>query len=310
MRKSLEWNIAIIGAGKVGSVLGKLLVENGDRIVAVISRNETSAKNAARYLRCRNASTSLAFLPPATDVVFITTPHGAIEQVAEDLARTEQLEFTRLAVCHASGMLTADVLDPVHRRGAKVFSFHPLQTFPRDFSPRDMVESARNIYYGVDGAPEALRVARQLAKKLGGTTLEIRPEMRSFYHAACVVASNHVTAMLSVLERMFQVLDITQTKFYPVFKPIIMATLKNIEATSPARALSGPIARGGVETVTEHFNALNTFAPEFVSYFAELSRETVRLASAKGSIDEKQRQALLNLIQSYMPTHSQVTENI
>jgi predicted short-subunit dehydrogenase-like oxidoreductase (DUF2520 family) len=310
MRKSLKWNIAIIGAGKVGSVLGRLLVENGDRIVAIVSRRSASAKKAGKYLQCRAVSTSLDSLPPATDVVFITTPHSAVEQVAEDLSRCVQLQFERLAVCHASGMLTADILDPVRRLGSKVFSFHPLQTFPRDFAPRDMVHGARHIYYGVDGSPDALLVARQLAKRLGGRIIEIPPEMRAFYHAACVVASNHLTALISVLERMFKVLNTKEENFYTVFKPILMATMKNIESSSPAEALSGPVARGGVETVADHFKAVKIFAPEILPYFAEMSRETVHLASAKGSIDDNQSRDLFNLIQSFLHTNPHIRESL
>jgi predicted short-subunit dehydrogenase-like oxidoreductase (DUF2520 family) len=197
-------------------------------------------------------------------------------------------------------MLTAEVLEPLRVRGAAVFSFHPLQTFPRDFAPRDILSSARGIFYGVDGMPRALTKARRLAGILGGRVIEIPPEMRAFYHASCVLASNHLTTMLSILENMFGVLRAGKTGFFDVYRPILMATLKNIEATSPARALSGPIARGGVETVAEHFSAISRFAPELVPYFAHLSLETVRLAKSKGSISDAQAQAMTELARRYM----------
>jgi predicted short-subunit dehydrogenase-like oxidoreductase (DUF2520 family) len=106
--------------------------------------------------------------------------------------------------------------------------------------------------------------------------------------------------MLSILENMFGVLRAGKTGFFDVYRHILMATLKNIEATSPARALSGPIARGGVETVAEHFSAISRFAPELVPYFAHLSLETVRLAKSKGSISDAQAQAMTELARRYM----------
>lgn len=298
--RSQRVNIAIVGAGKVGSVLGKILAGNGAKIVAVVSRGNRSAAKTGKYLKCKNVSTSLAAIPPRTNLVMIATPHRAVEEVAHSLATVAHLNFKKMAVCHASGILNADVLEPLAKKGATVFSFHPVQTFPRDFEPKDILPTVRGIYYGVDGNAAALRKAKQLAAKLNGKTITIKPEMRTFYHAACVVASNHITTLLWILEQMFAALKTSEKKFYPVFEPIIMAALHNAARTSPAQSLSGPIARGGVETLSHHFEALQRFGPNLVPYFGSLSAETARLAEAKGSIDSEQASAINKLIFSQM----------
>jgi predicted short-subunit dehydrogenase-like oxidoreductase (DUF2520 family) len=181
-------------------------------------------------------------------------------------------------------MFTADALAPLAVRGATVFSFHPLQTFPRDFDPADILDSIPGIYYGADGTRRAMGVARQLAARLGGNLISVSPEMRIFYHAACVVASNHLTGLLAVLESMYARLGTARKRFFPVFKPIISATLRNVEETSPAEALSGPVARGGIETVKQHFEAVQRHAPELLPYFAALTGETITLAERKGTL--------------------------
>ena len=285
--------------------LGKILVEEGENIVAVVSRSRASAHKGGRFLRCRNCGTDVAAIPPETDLIYLTVPHGAVEEVARSISCLETLRFRRLAVCHASGMLTAEALAPLAMRGATVFSFHPLQTFPRDFQPKDIVESARGIYYGVDGTRQGVRMARLLARKLGGRVVEIPPNMRVFYHAACVLASNHITAMMAILDEMYRQLQPGKTDFFRVFKPIITATLRNIERTSPGKALSGPVARGGVETVASHFEALKSNAPWIIPYFIRLSGETVRLAAAKGSLSPDKAEAFARLFESFQ--RSQVT---
>jgi predicted short-subunit dehydrogenase-like oxidoreductase (DUF2520 family) len=180
-----------------------------------------------------------------------------------------------------------------------VFSFHPLQTFPRDFSPAEIVRDGwTKIYFGVDGPPQGLRVARTLAREIGGETIVIRPELREFYHAACVVASNHLTALLWVLERMFEAMNVRAKGFVPVFRPIIAATLRNIARTGPARALSGPVARGGVETIEAHVESIKRNLPEIIPYFLAMTAETARLAREKGSITESQYEAMLEMIRS------------
>lgn len=302
MKRSRPWRIAIVGAGKVGCVLGRALADRGDRIVAVVSRTSASARRGGRFLRCRTVSTSPAAIPQETDLILLTTPHAAVEGVAAALAKRSDLRLRGMAVCHASGMLTAKALEPLRRRGAEVFSFHPLQTFPRDFPPSAMLGSVRGIFYGVDGGPRALRTAARLARRLGGHTVRVPPARRVLYHAACVVASNHLTALLGVLERMSAALG--GKRFSTVFEPIMQATIRNAARTSPARSLSGPVARGGVETVDAHFTAVRRSVPEAVPYFAALTLETIRLARSGGSIDDRQAGRMIRLVLSHLRAYS------
>jgi predicted short-subunit dehydrogenase-like oxidoreductase (DUF2520 family) len=298
----LPWpmsNISIVGAGKVGTVLGRILVENGEKIVCIVSRTKKSAQSAGRFLHCRNVSDSLDAIPATTDLIYITTPHAAVEDVATNLSKFKHLDFKRLSVCHASGMLTARALEPLRKRGAAVFSFHPLQTFPRDFAPKDIAPTARGIYFAVDGTPQAIKQAKSFARKLEGRVMVIRPELRVFYHAACVVASNHLTGLLSVLESMFGRLGSGEKDFFAVFQPIIFSTLRNVKLTSPMAALSGPVARGGVETVADHFASIKAVAPQLLPYFGTLTLETVKLAERKGSLTKDRALALRNLVHSY-----------
>ncbi len=297
--KTKRWHIAIIGAGKVGTVLGRVLAENGEKIVCVCSRTLRSARAGGRFIGCRRVTTDLEEIPARADLLMITTPHGSVEDIARSLSRIAAMDFRGKSVCHASGMLTATALDSLRERGATVFSFHPLQTFPRTFRPREILPAARGIYYGVDGSPRGMRVARALARKLDGYVLPVPPAMRAFYHAACVVASNHLTAMLGILETMFHRLRPEGEDFFDVFSPILQATLRNVQADSPAGALSGPIVRGGVETIAGHFDALTRFAPALIPYYTRLSMETMHLAIAKGALDHAQVEELTRLLLHY-----------
>lgn len=294
-------NIAIVGAGRVGNVLGRILIANGAHISAVVSRSEESARAGGRFLRCRTWSTTPDAIPRDTHLVFLTVPHAAVASVADALSRVGHLRFRHLAVCHASGMLTADVLTPLRTAGAATFSFHPLQTFPRDFPPAKIVPSARGIWYGVDGDDRGIRKARTLARLLGGRIVTVPPHLRAFYHASCVLASNHLTTLLSLLERMHARLG-TTVPFQELYGPIIHATLANCERTSPAVALSGPVARGGTRTVGDHFDALAVYLPDLLPYFAAMTRESIRLAATKGTLDRDRIDALDALVRKYDTT--------
>jgi predicted short-subunit dehydrogenase-like oxidoreductase (DUF2520 family) len=101
-------------------------------------------------------------------------------------------------------------------------------------------------------------MARRLARVLKGSVIEIPPELREFYHAACVAASNHLTALTWVIERMFRTFGVRKLDFFPVFRPIIETTLNNIALTSPARALAG-LLHEGIDTVPDLASIENCF---------------------------------------------------
>ncbi len=303
MKKTI-WRAAVIGAGNVGTTLGRILVEEGHHVECVLSRTLTSARAAGKFIGCRTVSTDLTTLPPRVNLIIIATPHSAVLDVARSLSRLDR-SFRGVAVCHASGMLTAAALDPLKSRGATVFSFHPLQTFPRTFSPKAVLPNVRNIYYGVDGPVAGLKAARSLARALRGHVFLVPPEMRELYHAACVMASNHLTTLLGVLEAMYRRLDPHGNDALRIFYPIIMATISNIRASSAEEALTGPIARGGVETVARHMDALVRFAPEALPLYVTMSAETVRWAAAQGILSETQQNDLHQLLKSHTTTEGQ-----
>jgi predicted short-subunit dehydrogenase-like oxidoreductase (DUF2520 family) len=270
----------------VGSIFGKLLAEAGEPVDLVVSRTPRSARRAARYIDARRSATSLTRLSPGTRLILITTPHAAIETVAAGIAELTHLDFERLFVAHASGMLTAAVLGPLAARGARVFSFHPLQSFPRNFRPAQLLASARGITYGIDGAPEALAMARKLARRLGGIPWQIPPELRTYYHAASVVASTHVAALTSMLQTMFATLGggAGQRDFYRVYGPLVHSTLHLVETRSPELALGGAIARGGVDTLTEHLQAVVATSPALGFPFSAMCAQAIALARQRGAV--------------------------
>ena len=285
-----------MGGGVVGSTLGRLFADAGAEVTAVVSRTGSSARRAGKFIGCRNTGVTVDVIPPRTNLIYVTAPHDAIPGVAAAIGRATGLDHRALAVCHASGVLTASALEPAAAAGATAFSFHPLQTFPRSFRPAALLDLARGIPFGVDGSAGGLRLARRLASLIGGRVILVPPEARPLYHAACVVASNHLTTLLSVLEQIYHAAGIRRPAATEAFGPIMRATMLNAARTSPAASLSGPIARGGVSTVSAHLDALGSAAPELVPYFIAVSRETVRLARRRGGITSGQEQALLDVL--------------
>jgi predicted short-subunit dehydrogenase-like oxidoreductase (DUF2520 family) len=290
------WNAAIIGGGKVGTSLGRVLVEQGHRVACVVSRTAKSARASAEFIGCENAGTALAAIPGTVNLILIAAPHGAVADVARALARLDR-SLKGVSVCHASGMLTASVLEPLKEKGATVFSFHPIQAFPRTFPFEEILPNVRGIYYGVDGTAAGVRAAYALARALKGYVVEVPPEMREFYHAAAVVASNHLTTLFGVLHQMASTFAPEGGDWLSMYFPIIMASIGNVRVATPEKALTGPVARGGVETVARHLDALEKYGPGLVPFYAAVSLETAQLAARSGSLATAQKDELLRLLE-------------
>ena len=80
--------IGIIGAGKVGTTLGKYLSIHGVDVTGFYSRTQESADEAATFAETETYS-SLFKLVEENDVIFITTPDGVISQAWEELLQQD-----------------------------------------------------------------------------------------------------------------------------------------------------------------------------------------------------------------------------
>jgi predicted short-subunit dehydrogenase-like oxidoreductase (DUF2520 family) len=62
--------------------------------------------------------------------------------------------------------------------------------------------------------------------------------------------------------------------------------MNNIENIGIPKALTGPIARGDLNTVLKHLDCLEEMAPELMKLYSWLGFYTTRIALEKGTIDE------------------------
>jgi len=78
--------VAIVGAGRVGRVLGRRLRERGWRIGPVVTRSMRSARIARRYIGSGTPQAGLSEALLAADLILIATPDRLIAETAAALA--------------------------------------------------------------------------------------------------------------------------------------------------------------------------------------------------------------------------------
>ena len=95
-------------------------------------------------------------------------------------------------------------------------------------------------------------------------------------------ASNYLVTLASIVEGIAAQIHLPKQSWKKIFTPIVLRTLKNIEATSPAAALTGPIARGDVGTIQKHIAALSSKKyKHLVPPYAVLGVATTRIVRKK-----------------------------
>ena len=145
---------------------------------------------------------------------------------------------------------------------------------------QDDLDRLVDCCFGVT-APEPLRaVAEALVLEIGSEPVWVDQEMRPLYHAALAHGANHlVTLIAQSLQALAAAGVETPSR---VLGPLVAAALDNSLRAGDA-ALTGPVARGDVETVARQRDAIAANAPELLALFDALCASTRDLAQSGGA---------------------------
>lgn len=278
MLSRVATTLAIVGAGRVGRALGRRLHELGWHIGSVVTRSEATAQAAVRAIGAGTPCAKLTRQILATDAVLVATPDDAVARVAARLARMGGEEWRGKVILHTSGALDRRALAPLSRRGAATGSLHPLQTFSGHTVP-----PLEGVVFAIEGDGHALRVARQMARALGGVPVPIKGSSKPAYHAAGAFVAGHVLAVVEASTRMLMRIGFTRRQAARALLPLVRQTLDNFERLGPHASWTGPLSRRDYATVGKHVRALRRFSREYGAAYAALTRLTARvLAPSSG----------------------------
>jgi len=167
----------------------------------------------------------------------------------------------QVTVAHLSGSLGLAPLAAHPRRAV----LHPLVALP---DPDRGSERLVGAWFGLaaDGDP----LAAEAAASLRGRVVHIAESDWARYHAAAVIASNHLVALLGQVERVAAGVGAPLEAFLDLAR----GSLADVAALGPAAALTGPVRRGDTATVERHLASLP--ADERAAYQA-MATEAARL---------------------------------
>ncbi len=285
--QSLPGPIGFIGAGKVGTALAALLHQRGAHVAAVAGRTSGSSFEMAlgAGLSASVAKDRAGVLASAS-IVFLTVTDDAIKPLCEEIAANEGWRAGQ-GVVHCSGALPSTILSAAGEQGALVASFHPLQAFA---SLQAALKNMPGSTFALEGDETLVAQLEQLAEALGGTSLRMRPEDKTLYHAAAVISSNYLVTLAALASDLLVREGVSPDATTAVrhLVPLLRGTLENLQAVGLPWALTGPLVRGDAGTVQRHLKALEEIAPDTADLYRHLARLTLPMAQEKGGLDEAQ----------------------
>ncbi len=247
----------LVGAGNLGSHLGKALLAAGVPVIQAFSRfREKAAAVGAPYV------TSLEKIDPTAGLYLLAVADDAIGPVAGQLAGRIRPDAI---VAHTSGATPSTVLRPLF---AHYGVFYPVQTFSRE---RAVDFRQLPICLHASGA-EDLEVLTSVARALTDQVHTLDDEQRAVLHVAAVWVNNFANHLFAVAD------DILTREGLPfdLLRPLLLETASKAVQHAPAAVQTGPAARGDRRTIERHLAFLEKY-PEYSALYRQLT-EAIRQA--------------------------------
>lgn len=271
--------LCLIGAGRVGRTLAKLWHEKQIfSIDQVITRSLESATAAAAFIG--SGKPALLGTVSASEVFLLATPDDQISSACQALCQTRTV-LSGSVVFHCSGLLSSTALQPATKAGAFTASVHPLKSFA---SPSGAAVTFSGTYCAYEGDPQALSMLLPAFRSLGAQLLPLSAEKKPLYHAAAQMVCGHLVSLLDCGFTLMESSGTTPGQARALLASLIRETVENVLRLGPQAALTGPIARGDLHTVTQHVHAIERTRPEFSPIYRELGLQILeRLVSMEHS---------------------------
>lgn len=248
-------NINIIGAGRLGLQLAYALSQNGlIQRLTICNQTHASALRAVDTIGTGTAVATLQDLPDA-DITFITVKDDALPSLADYLAQIAVIQPGQIVV-HCSGVLSSDQLTPLKKQGCLTASVHPLKAF-RAHHLQD--NAFRKCDCMIEGHTNAVTLLTELFTRLGANVLFLSPDKKGVYHAAAVMASNYLVTLASCAIELFSEAGLSDTQAQLITQRLMQSSLTHInDVPNVAHALTGPLARGDINTIETHLMAIKS----------------------------------------------------
>jgi len=242
------------------------------------------------------------------ELVLLTVPDDALAPLVAGLAELGAWQMGQLVV-HTAGRFGVDVLAPATAAGVIGLAIHPAMTFTGTSLDLSRLESAT---FAVTAPGPFAPIGQALVVELGGEPVLVAEEDRGLYHAALAHGANHLVVLVAQAAQALAAAGVADagTALRPLLEAALDAALR--QASPPGAdatadrpgaiaALTGPVRRGDVGTVTGHLAELTAWAArcgavDHVAAYRVLARSATLRALDAGLLDDTHAHRLLEAL--------------
>jgi len=300
----------VVGAGRVGAVLGSALRAAGHPVVGVSAVSEGS-RERAEVLLPGVPVLDVDEVVRRAELVLLTVPDDALGPLVTGLAELGAWQVGQLVV-HTAGRYGVGVLAPATAAGAIGLAIHPAMTFTGTSLDLSRLEATT---FAVTAPAPFGPIGQALVVELGGEPVLVDEGARGLYHAALAHGANHLVVLVAQAAAALAGAGVVDAG--RALRPLLDAALDGaLRSASPPgstavevgaeqagpgaiAALTGPVRRGDAGTVAAHVAELTAWAArdggvDVVETYRTLARAATSRALAAGLLDEATAQRLLD----------------
>ena len=251
--------IALIGAGRLATNLGRALFEAGHDVVQVYSRTLKSASELALTIDAEPID-KLESVTDEAQIYIISVKDDVIADVATRLCIGRE----KAIFIHTAGSISIDIFN---NKAQHYGVLYPMQTFSKDkrvnFSEIPCFVEADN--------EETLEVVKALSASVSQRVYTLDSASRRHLHLAAVFACNFVNHCYAISEQLLLNNGITFTVMYS----LIDETASKVHLMSPKQAQTGPALRydkSVIETQAKMLDPTPLFRQIYETMSASINR--------------------------------------
>ncbi|QAY69187.1 Rossmann-like and DUF2520 domain-containing protein [Xylanimonas protaetiae] len=191
-RRPGRLGVGVVGAGKVGAVLGSALRSVGHAVVGASGISEDTRERAEALLP-GVPLLDVGDVVERAELVLLTVPDDALPDLVAGIARLGGWQPGQLVV-HTAGRYGTGVLEPAFRAGAIPLAIHPAMTFTGTSLDLARLEGTT---FAVTAPAPVLPIGQALVIELGGEPVVVGEESRAVYHAALEDGRHQLAALVA-----------------------------------------------------------------------------------------------------------------
>jgi len=252
--------VGIVGAGRVGPVLGAALAGAGHALVCVSAVSQASRDRAEAMLP-GVPILEVPELVERSELVILAVPEGELPSLVTGLAETRVWQPGQL-VLHTAARHGIRVLDAARERGAIPLAVHPAMTFTG--TSIDLARIAGS-YFAVTAPTPVLPIGQALVVEMGGEPVVIAEEDRPAYAEAISTATTFSRSIVAQSAELLRGIGVPNPGGYlsALVRSTVDEALRAFVVTDEPLPGIDAAGIGAAGTGAADTGAIDTVAPDF-----------------------------------------------